>query len=119
MGKITEPRHFLALAVAFGISIVPAWSLTPLAQPLGRNLTTYAATGTLATISPTKRILTISGSEYHYLGTLRILSASGESLTLQALSPGQSVAYTIDAGSLPGQPYITELRILAAPGRGR
>lgn len=119
MGKITEPRHFLALAVAFGISIVPAWSLTPLAQPLGRNLTTYAATGTLAAISPTKRILTISGSEYHYLGTLRILSASGESLTLQALSPGQSVAYTIDAGSLPGQPYITELRILAAPGRGR
>jgi hypothetical protein len=119
MGKIAYPRHFLALAVLIGTGLAPAWSLTPLAQPLGRNLTTYAATGTLATISPTKRILTISGSEYHYLGTLRILSASGESLTLQALAPGQSVAYTVDAGSLPGQPYITELRVLTVPGRRR
>lgn len=119
MGKIAYPRHFLALTILVATSLAPAWSLTPLAQPLGRNLTTYAATGTLASISPTKRILSISGSEYHYLGSLRILSANGTSLTLQALAPGQSVAYTVDAGSLPGQPYITELRILATPGRER
>jgi hypothetical protein len=117
MTKISHPWHFLAFAILFSSCLAPAWSLTPVTQPLGRNITNYAATGTLADISPTKRTLTISGNEYRYLGALRILSARGENLTVQALSPGQSVAYNVDAGSVPGLRYITEIRILAGPGR--
>lgn len=113
-----HPWHFLALA-AFAACTTPAWSMTPVAQPLGRTISTYAATGTLASISPAKRTLSISGTEYRYMAALRILSASGANLTLAALSAGQSVAYTVDAGAVPGQPYITEIRILSGPAGGR
>lgn len=119
MIKIPPCRLFFACAILFGSCVVPAWSLTPVTQPLGRNITNYAATGTLADISPTKRTLIISGNEYRYLGALRILSASGENLTVLALSPGQSVAYNVDVGSVPGLRYITEIRILAGPSRER
>lgn len=112
-------RYLLALAVVFGLCADPVWSVTPVVQPMAYTVTTYAATGTLASISPTKHTLTISGTEYRYPVTLRVWSASGESVSVQAISPGQSVAYTVDAGSMLGQPSVTEIRIIAGPGRER
>lgn len=119
MSKLLPSHYFLALAVSFGLCTTTAWGVTPVSQPLGRTLTTYSATGTLAAITLAKRMLTISGNEFYYSAALRILSASGENLTVQALSPGQSVAYTVNAGLIPGQPYITEIQILAGTARER
>lgn len=115
---MTKP-FILVLAAACGMGAMPAWGLTPTVKPMVGAATSYAGSGTLASISLARQTMGISGAEYRFTDALRILSANGKSLTPRDLQAGQSVAYTVDATLSPTHPYIKEIRVLGGPGKER